>query len=40
MKVVIITPGHPVSDSKSPPPALTAPYLVGLATPYAESSGL
>ena len=37
MKVVIITPGHPGPDRKSLPPALTAPYLAALATPYAES---
>ncbi len=36
MKVVVVTPGHPGPDWKSLPPALTAPYLAALATPYAE----
>jgi len=37
MKVVIIAPGHPGPHRQSLPPALTAPYLAALATPYAES---
>jgi radical SAM superfamily enzyme YgiQ (UPF0313 family) len=37
MNITIITPGHPGPDRKSLPPALTAPYLAALATPYAES---
>ena len=36
MDVVIITPGHPSPRKKSFPPALTAPYLAALATPYAD----
>jgi len=36
MKIVVVTPGHPGPDLKSLPPALTAPYLAALATPYAE----
>jgi radical SAM superfamily enzyme YgiQ (UPF0313 family) len=37
MNLTIITPGHPGPDRKSLPPALTAPYLAGLATPYADT---
>ena len=36
MNVLVVTPGHPGPDWKSLPPALTAPYLAALATPYAE----
>ena len=36
MNIVIVTPGHPGPDLKSLPPALTAPYLAALATPYAD----
>ena len=37
MKIAIVTPGHPGSGVKSFPPALTAPYLAALATPFAHS---
>ena len=37
MNLTIITPGHPGPDRKSLPPALTAPYLAALATPYADT---
>jgi radical SAM superfamily enzyme YgiQ (UPF0313 family) len=37
MYVIIVTPGHPGPDRKSLPPALTAPYLAALATPYADT---
>jgi len=36
MNVIIVTPGHPSPRGKSFPPALTAPYLAALATPYAQ----
>ena len=36
MNVIIVTPGHPGLRLKSYPPALTAPYLAALATPYAD----
>ena len=36
MDLTIVTPGHPGPDRKSLPPALTAPYLAALATPYAD----
>ena len=36
MNVFIVTPGHPGLRFKSYPPALTAPYLAALATPYAD----
>jgi radical SAM superfamily enzyme YgiQ (UPF0313 family) len=36
MNVLIVTPGHPSPRGKSFPPALTAPYLAALATPYAQ----
>ncbi len=36
MNIVIVTPGHPGVRFKSYPPALTAPYLAALATPYAD----
>jgi radical SAM superfamily enzyme YgiQ (UPF0313 family) len=34
MDAAIFTPGHPSSKKKSLPPALTAPYLAALASPY------
>ena len=37
MHIVIVTPGHPSNRKKSFPPALTAPYLAGLVTPYAKT---
>jgi radical SAM superfamily enzyme YgiQ (UPF0313 family) len=37
MHIAIVTPGHPSNRKKSFPPALTAPYLAGLATPYAKT---
>jgi radical SAM superfamily enzyme YgiQ (UPF0313 family) len=36
MNIVIFTPGHPSHRKKSFPPALAAPYLAALATPYAK----
>ena len=36
MNLAIFTPGHPSPRRKSYPPALTAPYLAALATPYTE----
>lgn len=36
MNVLIVTPGHPGLRFKCYPPALTAPYLAALATPYAD----
>jgi radical SAM superfamily enzyme YgiQ (UPF0313 family) len=36
MNVVVVTPGHPGLRGKSYPPALTAPYIAALATPYAD----
>jgi radical SAM superfamily enzyme YgiQ (UPF0313 family) len=36
MNVVIVTPGHPSPRGKSFPPALTAPFLAALATPYVQ----
>jgi radical SAM superfamily enzyme YgiQ (UPF0313 family) len=36
MNVIIVTPGHPSPRRKSFPPALTAPYLAALATPYTQ----
>jgi len=36
MNIVIVTPGHPSPRKKSFPPALTAPYLAALATPFAD----
>ena len=36
MRLIIVTPGHPGLRWKSYHPALTAPYLAALATPYAE----
>lgn len=36
MNIVIVTPGHPGPHKKSFPPALTAPYLAALASPYAD----
>jgi radical SAM superfamily enzyme YgiQ (UPF0313 family) len=36
MNVIIVTPGHPGFSWKSFPPALTAPYLAALASPYAD----
>lgn len=37
MKIAIITPGHPSYRKKSFPPAVTAPYLAAIATPFAET---
>ena len=34
MRVIIVTPGHPSPRRKSFPPALTAPYLAALISPY------
>ena len=36
MNIVIVTPGHPSPRKKSFPPALTAPYLAAIATPFAD----
>lgn len=36
MNIVIVTPGHPSPRRRSFPPALTAPYLAALATPYSQ----
>ena len=36
MNIIIVTPGHPSPRKKSFPPALTAPYLAALATPFAD----
>jgi len=36
VRIIIVTPGHPGLRWKSYHPALTAPYLAALATPYAE----
>jgi len=36
VNIIFVTPGHPGPDRKSLPPALTAPYLAGLSSPYAE----
>ena len=36
MNIVIVTPGHPGPRKKSFPPALTAPYLAALSTPYVD----
>ena len=34
MRIIIVTPGHPSPRRKSFPPALTAPYLAALISPY------
>jgi len=36
MNILIVTPGHPGMSGKCFPPALTAPYLAALASPYAD----
>jgi radical SAM superfamily enzyme YgiQ (UPF0313 family) len=36
MNIIIVTPGHPMHNWKSFPPALTAPYLAAIASPYAD----
>ncbi len=36
MRLIIVTPGHPGLRWKSYHPALTAPYLAALSTPYAD----
>ena len=36
MNITIVTPGHPSPRKKSFPPALTAPYIAALASPFAD----
>jgi radical SAM superfamily enzyme YgiQ (UPF0313 family) len=37
MEILIVTPGHPGPDKRSLPPALTAPYLAAIASPFAKT---